>query len=188
MRRLFFSILIIIFAFFISPALTYSQGKDTGAIEGKVIDDEGAPLPSAQVKLSSPKLIGGIQIKTTDESGKFRFVLLPPGMYVLEATLPGFTPAKAENIRLFVGQTLTIDLALKIGKLSEEVIVKGTAPLVDVKDSQVMATNLDRQTIETVGNTRTKNSTGLINLAPGTVDASVMGAPRGSAIPGRLMA
>ena len=158
--------------------LAYSQSGTTGAIEGKVTDEQGAPLPGAQVKLSSPDLIGGAQTKVTNAEGKYRFVALLRGTYVLEATMAGFATVKKDDVKVFVGETITIDLALAIGKLEEEVTVKAMAPVVDIKDSQMNATNLDKQMLQTVGSEmRWKDSTSLINLAPGVKDDSAMGAP-----------
>jgi len=159
-------------------ALAYSQSGTTGAIQGRVTDDQGAPLPGAQVKLSSPDLIGGAQTKITNEEGKFRFVALLRGTYIVEASLAGFVTVKKDDVKVFVGETITIDLILTIGKLEEEVTVKAVSPVVDVKDTQMNATNLDKQMLQTVGaEMRWKDSTNLINLAPGVKDGSAMGAP-----------
>ncbi len=154
-----------------------AQGRNTGALEGRVLDDQGGPLPGAEVKVTSPDLIGGTQIRMTNNDGHYRFVLLPPGMYAVEVTLPGFVASKVENIRLFVGQTLTVNLTLKVGTLEAEINVTASAPLVDVTSSQTLATNLDQNALETVGATKGKLSTSLINLAPGVSDNSAMGAP-----------
>ncbi len=160
------------------PFSLYPQAK-YGTIEGKVLDTEGTPLPGVEVRLSSPDLIGGTQSRITDETGKFRFPALLPGLYTLEASLEGFVPAKRENIRLFVGQTITVDLTLKIGTLEEEVTVIGVAPLVDVKDSQVNVTNLDEKMIKDIAAaTKDRLATqGLLNLAPNVENASAAGAP-----------
>jgi hypothetical protein len=160
----------------LTATLAHSQAK-YGAIEGRVLDAEGEPLPGVEVKGSSPDLIGGVQSRVTDDSGKFRFPALSPGTYILEASLQGFVPAKKENIRLFVGQTLTVDLTMKVGTLQEEVTVIGVSPLVDVKDSQVNATNLDEKMIKDIAAAgKYRNATqDLLNLAPGIQDASAAG-------------
>jgi len=164
-------------ALILLSGLAFSQSGTTGAIEGKITDEEGNALPGAGVKISSPDLIGGTQSKVTTVEGKFRFVALPRGTYSLEASLAGFVTTKKDDIKVSVGQTITIDLALKIGKIEEEVTVTGASPVVDVKDSQVNATYLDKQMLQTVGSEmRWKNSTNLINLAPGVKDDSAMGA------------
>jgi hypothetical protein len=177
MRKLRAFLLLVPLVFFLA-GLAYGQSGSTGAIEGKVFDEEGVPLPGVEVKLSSPDLIGGTQVKVTTAAGKFRFVALPRGTYAIEASLPGFTAARRENVRLFVRQTITIDFILKIGTLEEEVTVIGTAPLVDVKDSMINATNLDKQMLQTVGSEmRYKDTSLLIDFAPGVQDRSAMGAP-----------
>jgi hypothetical protein len=166
------------FVLVLLSGLAFSQSGTTGAIEGKITDEEGNALPGAEVKLSSPDLIGGTQSKITTAEGRFRFVAIPRGTYTLEASMAGFVTAKKEDIKVFVGQTITIDLPLKIGKIEEEVTVTGVSPVVDVKDSQVNALNLDKQMLQTVGQEmRWKSSTRLIDLAPGVVERSAMGAP-----------
>lgn len=175
MKKLFLFLVSVSLLLFLSR-VALPQSGSTGAIEGKVTDDEGNRLPGAEVKISSPDLIGGTQAKITSAQGKFRFILLLRGTYTLEASLSGFVPEKKEGIKLYVGQTLTVDLALKIGTLEEEVTVRGIAPLVDVKDSQINITNLDRQMLQTVGSeNRIKDVTALINFAPGVKDDSAMG-------------
>ena len=163
--------------FGLMAGVSYAQSGTTGSIEGKIIDEEGNPLPGAQIKLTSPNLIGGAQNKVASAEGRFRFVAIPRGTYIVEASLAGFTTVKRADIQIFVGQTINIDLVLGISKLEQEVTVTGTAPLIDVKDSQMNATNLDKQMLETVGEEmRYKSSTSLINLAPGIKDDSAMGA------------
>jgi len=176
MKKVWITLQVLFLALILVCGVSFAQSGSSGAIEGNVIDEEGTPLPGAEVTVSSPALIGGDQSRITDADGKFRFVLLPNGRYVVEATMSGFVTTKNENIRLYVGQTLTLKLTLKIQTLDEEVTVIATSPLVDVKDSQTLITNIDRETIETIGNTRAKDSTGLIDLAPGAMDSSVMGA------------
>ncbi len=154
-----------------------AQSGTTGAIEGRILDEQGAPLPGAEVRLSSPDQIGGAQTKVANAEGKFRFVALLRGTYAVEASMPGFVTGKKDGLRVYVGQTLTVDLVLGIGKLNQDVTVTGAAPVVDIKDSQMISTNLDLQTLQTVGQEmRWKSSTDLINLAPGVVGGSVMGA------------
>jgi hypothetical protein len=166
-----------VFALVFLAGMAYSQSGTTGAIEGKITDEQGTPLPGAQIKISSPDMIGGAQTKVTNAEGKYRFVALLRGTYILEASLAGFVTTKKDDVKVFVGQTITIDLALRIGKLEEEVTVKAISPVVDVKDTQMNATNLDKQMLQTVGSEmRWKNSTNLINLAPGVKDDSAMGA------------
>ena len=171
-------LLVHVFSLVLMTGLAYSQSSITCAIGGKVTDNEGTPLSGVSVTLSSPDLIGGTQNKVTNDEGKYRFAAIPRGTYVVEAVLPGFVKTKKDNIKVFVGETITVDLSIEIGRLEEEITVTAGAPVIDIKDSQMNATNLDKQMLQTVGSEmRWKSSTNLINLAPGVKDGSAMGAP-----------
>jgi carboxypeptidase family protein len=65
----------------------------TGALVGTVKDEQGAVLPGALVRVTSPALIGGPTITTTNEKGQLRVPVLPPGGYLLEIELHGYLPA-----------------------------------------------------------------------------------------------
>ena len=62
----------------------------TGALIGTVKDEQGAVVPGALVRVTSPALIGGPATMTTNERGQFRFPVLPPATYALEIDLSGF--------------------------------------------------------------------------------------------------
>jgi len=66
----------------------------TSRLEGRVVDDQGAPLARAHVTISSDSLIGGPRSATTDGGGGFAFNLLPVGDYSVEAELTRFTLAQ----------------------------------------------------------------------------------------------
>jgi len=146
----------LIFACFLSLICSpvYSQSSVYGAIQGKVTTPEGEPLPGVEVTISSPKLIGGPQSVITDSDGKFRFVALPPGTYIAEAKLQGFNPQERGDLRLIVQATLTVDFKLEVGTLEEAVDVVGTAPIIDVKDTQIQAHNMPREFLEKIPATR----------------------------------
>lgn len=157
---IYLSVLILI------SGLSYSQSRNTGAIEGRIVDSEGVSLPGAEVKLSSPDMIGGIQSKISDASGRFRFVGLFPGVYTVEAILEGFVTVKREEIRLSTGQTLTVAIELQIATLAEEVTVIGVSPIIDVKDSAVGITNWDKDFLDNIPNVERRASR-MISQAPG---------------------
>ena len=66
------------------------MAQTKSALTGTVIDQDGQPLPGVSVSLTSEVLIGGAQDKVTNNGGGFKFTLLPPGAYHLEASLDGF--------------------------------------------------------------------------------------------------
>jgi hypothetical protein len=158
-------------------SLSYSQSAVYGVIQGKVVTPEGEPLPGVEVTISSPKLIGGPQSAITNAEGKFRFVALPPGTYTAEAKLQGFNPQKRGDLRLIVQATLIVDFRLEVGTLEEAIEVIGTAPIIDVKDTQMQAHNMPKEFLEKIPATRDFEDQ--LTFAPGAKGAwgSFYGSP-----------
>src|SRR5260370_17709270 len=61
----------------------------TGSITGTVTDPTGAAVSGAALKLTNMGT-GAVQSATTNSSGDFRFLLLPPGNYPLDPRITGF--------------------------------------------------------------------------------------------------
>jgi outer membrane receptor protein involved in Fe transport len=163
-------ILIFTISLFYLPA--YGQSKENGAIEGKVFSDEQA-LPGVEVTIESLSLMGGKRATVSNTEGKYRFVALPMGEYSIEAKLEGFNTIKKTGIKVSVGKTVSVDFAMQLGKITENIEVTGTA-LIDVKDSQTAVTNLSNELIEHMPNSQTVSA--IVNLAPGVTQDSAFGA------------
>ncbi len=84
-----------------------AQGT-TGKIEGTVKDQSGAPIVGAQVLIT-----GSAFTATTDQSGYYFFNNVPAGVVTVRAQFIGYAPAETRNVRVFAGQTMTINLALE---------------------------------------------------------------------------
>lgn len=163
-------ILIFTLALFCLP--TYGQSKENGAIEGKVYSDEQA-LPGVEVNIESLSLMGGKRVTVTNAEGKYRFVALPMGEYSIEARLEGFNTIKKTGIKVTVGKTVSVDFAMQLGKITENIEVTGSA-LIDVKDSQTAVATLTNELIEHMPNSQTVSA--IVNLAPGVTQDSAFGA------------
>jgi len=120
-------------------ALPVSAQEQSGSIQGIVKDSSGAVLPGVTIEARSPALVG-VSTATSDAQGNYRFPALPPGAYEITAKLSGFQDKKIADVRLSLGQTLKIDLAMTIGGVSESVNVTAESPLIDVKGNAVAAT------------------------------------------------
>jgi outer membrane receptor protein involved in Fe transport len=145
----------------IAPALAQEQ---RGSIEGVVKDSSGGALPGATIEARSPAMVG-LQSTTSDGTGAYRFPALPPGKYVLTATLTGFNAAKLPELALELGQVLKADFTLSIGGVSETLQVVGETPLIDVKQNAA-ATSISAEVIERVPKGR--DFTNLVSFqAPG---------------------
>jgi hypothetical protein len=180
MRNKKLRIAIFVLVFFFVAILSFSQSRETGAIKGKVVDQDGKPIPGVSVILTSSALVQGKITTITDDNGRFRFVALTPGEYSVEASLEGFKPIKRTGLRLHIGMTLTVDLKLTIGNFKETIVVKAKPPLVDVKDSSTASTNLSKELLQNIPNSQFV--TNIVNLAPGVSNNSAFGGAASSGI------
>ncbi|MBI4482437.1 MAG: TonB-dependent receptor [Acidobacteria bacterium] len=117
----------------------------TGTILGRVKDETGAFLPGVTVVLTHLDT-GSTRTLLTDSTGSYRASNLPLGRYEVRAELTGFQAAVRRGIELAVGREAVVDFQLKIGEISEQIVVTGEAPLVDTTRATVSAI-VDEQTI-----------------------------------------
>ncbi|HSK10459.1 MAG TPA: TonB-dependent receptor [Vicinamibacterales bacterium] len=136
--------------------------EQRGQIEGIVRDTSGAVLPGVTVEARSANR--GVTTTVTDASGQYRFPSLAPGNYEVVATLEGFTPARSNTIDLRLGQILRTDLTLQVGGVTENVVVTGETPLIDVKQSASFA-NIEAAFIDRIPTGR--DFTSVVTVAPG---------------------
>ena len=68
----------------------------TGTVEGRVVDQQGALLPGVTVTLTGPQ---GAQTTVSDAEGNYRFVGVQPATYTLKAELAGFIAQESARLR-----------------------------------------------------------------------------------------
>ncbi len=116
----------------------------TATIVGTVRDETGAMLPGVTIAVKNLDT-GVMRTLITDDVGRYRVPALQPGGYELRAGLAGFQVRVRRGITLAVGQEAVVDMVLKVGELTEEVVVIGEAPLVDTTSSTITGLVDDRQ-------------------------------------------
>jgi hypothetical protein len=147
-----------------SPRSGLSQ-ELTGTLLGTVTDEQGGVLPRAIGTLISEALIGGLATTTADDRGQLRFLALPPGSYVLQVELPGFATYRETDVLIGAGTTRERTVVLKLSGLVESVIVEGTGPQLEVRESGV-ETRFGRGYIEAIPGRR-YSMFDFIKVAPG---------------------
>ena len=80
----------------------------TGKLEGKVRDQQGAPIANAQVIIVGTKF--GAQ---SNADGYYFINLIPAGTVNLEASFIGYKKTRVTDIRITAGQTITADVTLE---------------------------------------------------------------------------
>src|ERR1044072_6098647 len=99
-----------IFVLFLST--TVNSQSNYATLSGTVFDPQQKVLPGCTVQLTSDSTRASRQ-SVTNESGTFQITGLPPGNYELSAHAQGFATV-TQNITLEVGQSMTLDLNLKV--------------------------------------------------------------------------
>ena len=140
-------------------------GQQDAGIVGSVRDESGAVLPGVTVTVTGPALQVPSVVTVTDHRGDYRITPLPIGTYTIQYTLQGFEVARHEGVRLTVGFTAKIDVAMKVGALEETVTVSGSSPVVDTR-STTATTQLTRETIELLPTSR-NGIVSILAQAPG---------------------
>ena len=107
------------------PAAAQTTGS---SLRGYVKDEQGGALPGVTVTATSPDMISPAS-GVTDGEGYYRLINLPPGIYTVTVELSGFAVFKREGILLRAAVNFQVDIAMKIGRLSETVTVSGESPM-----------------------------------------------------------
>ncbi len=108
-----------------APSAGAQSQAGTGQIVGTVYDSTGATVPKATVKLENKALAINREATAGDE-GEYRFILLPPGRYLVIFTHTGFKTYKAD-VEVTVGSTVTVNVTLAVGEVTQVVEVSATA-------------------------------------------------------------
>ncbi len=117
-----------------------ASAQVSGTLKGQVTDPQKSPVPGVTVVVSSPEL-QGVRESVTDASGAYVMLGLPPGVYELRTELTGFSSHTQPDILVRAGQTINVDIELKVGKVQETVTVvggqRGETPIVDVENPEL---------------------------------------------------
>jgi len=152
----------LIFAALLCALSAFSQ-QVTGTVTGTVTDTSGAAIAGVEVRISNTQT-GLSRSAKSEEDGGFRFLLLQPGIYSLDATQAGFKAVRRDGIVVEADRSLAVPLRLEVGAVTEVVEVTAGAPLLEPNTSALGTVMDSRKVGELPLNGR--NPLGLANLIP----------------------
>ena len=123
-------------ALFISCATVWAQA--TAQIHGNIQDSSGAAIAGAEIKATQTQT-GVVRNTTSGSDGSYVLTNLPLGPYQLEVTKEGFSKTVQSGIELQVNSDPAVDIALKVGAVTEAVNVEANAALVETRGTAVQA-------------------------------------------------
>src|SRR5215472_12016749 len=163
MKRVFQSFLLFLLALTAIQTHLLAQATASGSVQGTVVDSSNAAVTGAQVSITS--LATDTKRTTiTDNSGNYRFDLLPAGSYKLSISAKGFSNV-AETVDILVGQTVSTNATLKPGAASQTIEVSAENTIIDTEKTSVGVeiTPSEVQNLPMVG----QDAANLAYLAPG---------------------
>ncbi|MEZ5362299.1 MAG: TonB-dependent receptor [Bryobacterales bacterium] len=147
---------------------------DRATIAGQAVDSSGSAVVGAEVRIVNVDT--NLTLDTVvNETGNYRFVAVPVGMYTLTATAPGFQTYERQNIQANGNQTTIVEIAFQVGAVSETVtVVAGAVPLISPESSEVGVVVESKKFLNlplTLGG-GIRNPSSFIKLAPGVASTS----------------
>ena len=123
-----------------------AQDLDTVTISGRVMDQNAAVLPGADVQAKLLKT-GLTRSTTTDVEGRYRMLQLEPGTYLVRISFPGFAVNEMTGVTTIAGQSVQLDATLIPSDVVVEpvVIADVDTPVVDTKRTIVGGTLTARE-------------------------------------------
>ncbi len=113
-----------------------ASAQATSQLNGSVTDSSGAAVAGAQITLTEPAT-GLKRTATSNASGLYQFLDVPPGEYRLQASAKGFAPFLAEKVTLAVKLPSTVPIRLQVAGVAQSVTVEGEAPLINRTDASL---------------------------------------------------
>src|SRR5215510_10373316 len=115
--------------FFAGSALAQ---RTTATLYGIVQDSSSGLVAAAKVRLTNDATAASVET-ISNERGEFTLSFLPPGVYTLDASVPGFRSFRRTAVRLDSGQQIRFVIDLEVGANAEQITV--TSQVSPVQDA-----------------------------------------------------
>ena len=138
-RSLLFGLLAAVFLVGLLRCPVRFRAQVVGAtLSGTVTDQTGALIPNAKISIKDVAT-GVTRSVTADSAGFYNVPNLVPGTYEITITATGFTTEVRSGVTLQVGAQQVLNIAMRVGQVTQTVEVTGAAPTVQLASSSVSA-------------------------------------------------
>ena len=135
-----------VFLLVLPLASVFGQNRNAGEIRGTISDSSGARVPGAIVTITNTDTGVATRI-VAGGTGVYEAPSLEPGNYAIAFTGEGFKKLVRRGIVLHV-EAITVDAALEVGSISQEVTVEAAVPVVQTETSERKATVTEKTILE----------------------------------------
>jgi len=147
-------------------AAAAAQAPGTGAISGVISDPSNRVVALASVLVVSNATHVSRSVTTTAD-GVFRVPLLRPGAYTVTVDVPGFAVNTSRDIEVTVGETTSLNVALKVAGDVASVQVEADAEMLQL-ESSTLGRAVDQTAIQALPLSN-RNYTQILSLSPGVL-------------------
>lgn len=155
--------IVVIFGLLSSPMTVAQTTVGTGSIVGIVTDPQGAVIAGAKIIITNTET--GVPVTlSSNSSGAYNSGALSPGTYSVQASASGFSTSR-QTVLLQVGNTTTVNPALRMGQENQVVEVQASEVAVNTEQAEVQGV-LDATQIENLP-VNGRNFLDLAQLEPG---------------------
>src|SRR5205807_1384679 len=141
-------------------------GQSTAVLKGTVTDALGAAIPHAKV-VAKNQVTGAEWNTESDNVGSYLVPALPIGPYQISVGATGFETSVVHNITLNAATTVTQNVQLQIGQVSQEISIEVDTPVIDAS-TIAMGQVIDQKTTQEIP-LNGRHFVDLTLLSPGTV-------------------
>ena len=139
MRKPFNTLFLLLFL------ITFLNAGTDGTIRGKVTDDEGAPLPGANIYV--PEVGTGA---AADFEGNYIILNIPVWEYDVVCQMMGYAKTTTTNVNVVMDQTVWLNFKIRPENVEgDDVVVLGTRPLVE-KGTTSKKVTVDKEAIQSL--------------------------------------
>jgi hypothetical protein len=135
--RIRFLLAALVPVFWVAVSGIPSRGQATaGQFVGEVTDETGAVIRDAAITATEEEK--GVSFTGhTDAAGSYTVLSVPPGIYSVTASAPGFGEQRFAHVVLSIDQHQALNFKLKVGTVSTAVVVTEAPPILQTQSAEV---------------------------------------------------
>jgi len=156
----------ILAAFLLLQPVASAQSQ-FATLSGEVHDPSGSVVAQAKITVKGTDL-GELRTYETNNDGFFTIATLPAGSYDVTVEKIGFQKWQGKNIPLSGGDSRTMNITLKVGAVSDTVVVEASSidiAVTDTGEKSALISEKDLQDISLVS----RNASEYVKLLPGAI-------------------
>jgi Carboxypeptidase regulatory-like domain/TonB dependent receptor len=130
-----------------APSRVALGQAEQGTITGRIHDESGAVVPNAKV---TAREVSTQTVSSTVSNGDGYYTIpyLAPGTYDVTTEATGFSISVTSGIHLTVNLSTSVDIALKVGSVTQKVTVQANAIQLETENSELGGTFNRQQILE----------------------------------------